>query len=923
MKPHRLVLCLLVLLAALSIGAAAAEPEFRALWVSSVYNLDYPSQKGLTADALRREADALLDLAERCGLNAVVLQVRPCADSLYPTALFPWSEYLTGTQGKAPDGGFDPLGYFIEAGHARGLKIHAWCNPYRVTRGAAKSREEALSRLAEGHPARSRPELVRFHSDGCLYFDPGLPQAQALILDGMLEIVKSYPVDGLHLDDYFYPGADFDDAGAYAAYGGRFSDLGDFRRDAVTQFVSRLYRGVKEINPGVQVGISPFGIWANRSKNPLGSRTVGGQSYYDHYADSRGWVKSGLVDYIAPQLYWPTGGREGEYAELLRWWCETVSGTGVKLYVGLGAYRLLEAEAGSPWEGTAEIESQLAQLTASQASGFLLFRAGSVRQNPALARLLARRFAGGEPKPAPALSVGRPAGVIRTPLHAFYCTGLSNPDFPLTVNGKTVSTRSESGYFGVLLPLKAGKNRFVFENAGMQESRVIYCLPRLLPFSGQYPAAETRMPPQSLTLSCAAPRGSRVSAWVGDTAVALTDAGGGHYSSPWPAGLKAAGRPVLYTAEKHGFVRVAYSRGALSLLEEGESIPFAVQTPYSDLFLSTQPQNGAGGFLQQGMTGTAPGLDNGFLALPGMGYLRLSDARLLPPDEAPLFDLTDISQSEEDGFHIVRFSCRGAPAAACRMEGNRLILSVRPVRLAYRFESPLFSDVSLAQDGQTALYTLTLRDSLQIDGFHLSAEADGFSLHLKQHPAAQGGLPLSGLHILLDAGHGGQASGALGADAEWPEKRLNLKTALLLQKALRQAGADVTLTRGDDSSLPLRERLLTACTGSFDAFLSLHSDSAADDVDVSPLHGVQLHCKSALSAPLAQCIAEQLAAVGRETSLVSDSGLYLCRAESTLSLLIENEYISSPFGLETLLSDIEREAFCAAVVKGLSEYFSR
>ena len=271
MKGLRIVFSLLPLLLLTAVGCRAAEPEFRALWVSSVFNLDYPSQKGLSADELRQEADELMDLAERCGLNAIVLQVRPCSDSLYPSEIFPWSEYVSGAQGQAPDGGFDPLGYFVEQCHARGLEIHAWCNPYRVTKSASDTKEEALSKLDESHPARQNPDLVTLYTDGNLYFDPGLPAARDVILSGMLEIIENYDVDGLHLDDYFYPGEGFNDAATFSAHSGGYDDIGDFRRDAVTRFVAELYQGVKSIRPEVRVGISPFGIWANSSQNPLGS----------------------------------------------------------------------------------------------------------------------------------------------------------------------------------------------------------------------------------------------------------------------------------------------------------------------------------------------------------------------------------------------------------------------------------------------------------------------------------------------------------------------------------------------------------------------------------------------------------------------------------------------------------------------------
>ncbi len=924
MKIHRIIPCILLVLSALSLSVSADDPGFRALWVSTVYNLDYPSQKGLSAQQLQDEADALLDLAERCGLNALVLQVRPCADSLYQSDIFPWSEYVSGTQGAAPDGGFDPLAYFIEAGHARGIEIHAWCNPYRVTRRAAESKEEALSALAENHPARQHPELVCLYSDGSLYFDPGQPEARQIILDGMLEIVDNYDIDGLHMDDYFYPGPEFSDAETFARYGAGFSDVGDFRRDAVTQFVTELYQSVKARKPNVRVGISPFGIWANRSENPLGSDTVGSQSYYDHYADSYGWVKAGIVDYIAPQLYWPTGNREGEYAELLRWWCEAVSGTDIDLYIGLAAYRLLEAEPGSPWYGTAEIESQLSQLSASDASGFLLFRAGSVRANPALQQLLTGRYETAPETPAQVLSVNRPSDTIRTSLPGFFCTGTSDPAVPLTVNGTEVTARSASGYFGVLVSLQPGKNTLVFQNGSREETRIIYRLPSVILFSHLAPTANSCLYAGDVILSCTAPTGSRVTAWIGDTVVPLADDGSGLFSAPLPQGTSPPVQGhILYTAEKHGFVRVGFSKGKLSLLEEDQRIGFTVVSDNSDLCLSPDPQDGSGGFLLQGMTGWAEGLENGMLLLPQQGYLRLSDAKVVSADDVKPYSFTKISCMEADGLYTVSFDCNGLPAVSCRFEEGILFLTAQPVKLAFLFESPFFAEVSMKQSGLTVQYALPLADGISIDGYQIISTENGFAMQLKPHQTAGEGLPLSGISVLLDAGHGGSASGALGADPDWPEKQINLETALTLQKMLRQAGAEVNMTRTEDIDLSLRDRLDNTLAQAPDVFLSLHADSAADNVDTSQYSGVRLYSKSELALPLAQCIANQLISIGRTAETVTGSRLYLCRAESTLSLLIENEFITSPYGLETLLSDSGRNAFCSAVTQGLADYFSR
>ena len=347
----------IILALVLSVPCLAAEPEVRGVWVSTVYNLDYPSESGITPAEMMHEADDIIDSAAAAGMNTIILQVRPCCDAIYPSEIFPWSQYISGKQGQAPEGGFDPLDYFIDQCHTRGIKLQAWINPYRVTVKSFTSIEEGLATLSSLHPAYVHPEWVRLGADGRLYFDPALPDVQELIVDGVREILDNYEVDGIHLDDYFYPDGGFDDIVSYEKLGTDYTNIGDFRRDNVNCIVRELYSLVKSY--GVTFGISPFGIWANQSSEPRGSQTVGGQSYFDHYADTLKWIVEGWIDYVAPQLYWPIGSTEGEFEILLRWWRSVTEGSGVDLYIGIGAYRTLDADPSSSWYEGAEVKKQL------------------------------------------------------------------------------------------------------------------------------------------------------------------------------------------------------------------------------------------------------------------------------------------------------------------------------------------------------------------------------------------------------------------------------------------------------------------------------------------------------------------------------------------------------------------------------------
>lgn len=356
----RRILSVILVLAMLIPAAYAAQPAqdgMRGVWVSSVANIDYPSQQGLSADQLKSEADTILNNIAAMGLNTVFLQVHPSADALYQSALFPWSRYVSGTAGQAPDGDFDVLAYWVEGAHSRGLQLHAWLNPYRITRDG----KEELDALPETSPAKQHPEWV-VEYEGNYYFNPGLPAVQQLVVDGAAEIVRNYDVDGIHLDDYFYPGTDFNDAAAYARYGEDFDDIGDWRRDNVNTLIASLDETVHAINPELSFGVSPAGIWDNKADNPKGSDTNGRSSYREIYCDSVEWIKRGTVDYICPQLYWSIGYEIADFEVLVDWWQDIVSTSDVALYIGIGAYRAAEAEPGDVWYGTAELERQLDML---------------------------------------------------------------------------------------------------------------------------------------------------------------------------------------------------------------------------------------------------------------------------------------------------------------------------------------------------------------------------------------------------------------------------------------------------------------------------------------------------------------------------------------------------------------------------------
>ncbi|MFD5124539.1 glycoside hydrolase family 10 protein [Streptomyces sp. NPDC058385] len=372
-------------------GHGAGHRQMRGMWIATVANTDWPSAPGLSPDEQRKELCDLLDVAVERRLNAVMLQVRPTADALWPSPYEPWSQYLTGVQGRDP--GWDPLGTAVHEAHRRGLELHAWFNPYRV------SLTTDVTALTPNHPARLHPEwIVPF--GGKLYYNPGLPEVRRFVEDAMLDAVRRYPIDAVHWDDYFYPypvaGQTFQDDDAYARYGAGFPDRDAWRRNNTDLLVREMAERIKRIRPRTRFGISPFGVWRNAGTDPLGSATTAGvQTYDDLHADTRKWVQEEWIDYIVPQVYWNIGFAAADYGVLVPWWSDVVSGTRVQLYVGEALYKVGVAGQPAAWQDQAELSRHLDFDTDyPQVRGNVYFSATQVAADPlgAMSRVVADHY---------------------------------------------------------------------------------------------------------------------------------------------------------------------------------------------------------------------------------------------------------------------------------------------------------------------------------------------------------------------------------------------------------------------------------------------------------------------------------------------------------------------------------------------------
>ena len=328
--------------------------EMRGVWVATIFNLDYPRPVNV-ADYKKFFSNMCRNLANH-KFNAIFFQVRPSNDAFYPSQYNPWSRFLSGREG-APltgDRNFDPLAFMIAEAHKHNLQFHAWLNPYRVTGATNLRKQQYLNTLAPNNFARRNPGLVLEkplpNGQRALVLNPGEPAVRNFVAATVMEIVRKYNVDSIHFDDYFYPDdlPAAADRATFRKYNSGKLPLDAWRRNNVTELINSINTQIKRYNRQtrrrVRFGVSPFGIWRNVKNNPAGSLTAGRESYNTQYADTRLWVKKRLIDYIVPQIYWTFNHDTAPYAALTDWWCQTVNGTGVDLYIGHAAYQLGKAQ---------------------------------------------------------------------------------------------------------------------------------------------------------------------------------------------------------------------------------------------------------------------------------------------------------------------------------------------------------------------------------------------------------------------------------------------------------------------------------------------------------------------------------------------------------------------------------------------------
>ena len=356
--------------------SAQTKPEFRGVWIATVDNIDWPTKGDYNSNSQKASFIKMLDMHQRNGINALVVQIRPCTDAFYPSPYEPWSQWLTGVQGQPPSPYYDPLAFMISETHKRGMVFHAWLNPYRAEFNLTNPS------LSATHITKVHPEWFLVYGDK-RYFDPGNKEAQQYVTQVVSDVVSRYDVDAIHFDDYFYPyripGKEFPDEATFRKYGAGLTK-DDWRRSNTDSIISKLSATIKKENKKCQFGISPFGVWRNQDKDPIdGSRTIGAQTNYDDlYANILLWLKKGWIDYVAPQLYWEFGHRIAPYEVLLSWWSNHTYGK--HCYVGMGIYR---ANSNPAWKELSQLPRQIvAMRNTPNMKGMIFFSSKTFERNP-------------------------------------------------------------------------------------------------------------------------------------------------------------------------------------------------------------------------------------------------------------------------------------------------------------------------------------------------------------------------------------------------------------------------------------------------------------------------------------------------------------------------------------------------------------
>lgn len=917
------------------------EKRMRGLWVTTVFQLDYPS---VVNSNLKEDAVAIIENAKKNGFNAIFLQVRPSGDAFYRSKIVKWSKFLTGKRGVAPSDAFDPLAYWIEECHKRGMELHAWLNPYRI----ATDPDDDVSEF--------KKEWILVHENR-RYLNPGIPEVREHLHQVVDEILQGYKVDGIHFDDYFYPSTDIKDEQAFRKYG-RGKTLAAWR----TENVDRLIRDIHDLcrEKGVSFGVSPFGIWANKNTHPLGSDTGGFESLTGQYADTRKWVKEGWVDYICPQIYWHKGFEVADYEVLVDWWRDVVKGTDVSLYIGLASYKTMDADIESPWYGTTELLNQMNYNAMMPGiGGEIHFRYAGIQNSPVLAKAIrdfyldADRYQGyGKTQ----LIVGRPYEDTVTYSDTFFVGGMSDPKQPLYINGERIDDRTKSGLFGKYYALLPGENRFELVCGKERYTRVVTrkisppWSPNLTdiisaPFPNVWKAYYSG---ERFQLRCVAPAGTRVFAVLDGVSYELEQQDDVEYGYASTFSREVSFKPTgkarvvwlgkaRYECYRDGvLISSAEAEQPIEIIMDGAPLHAEVVVEYADTYLDNSREIGAFHIVPRGTRDSITGEDGDLFRLGSGLWIKKNAVRLVWEGlkENKLLDLSihplqpeeeRISSRVDSEGEVIEFRSVYTPILFADLEDDVLAVDLHGVDFSGqdfgKIKGKLIKKASLDK----GRLLLTLNNVQELAGWYSESASEGkYSLVLRAKKKSMSETkPLEDIVIMLDPGHGGYDTGGISLfGSAYSEKQIVLDLSFRLKRKLEEKGAIVLMTRVNDLYVSLYDRLRYSRKALPDLFLSMHTDSLYESSDLSKIRGASVFYKH-LNA---KALAEEMAATIYERSELDSRGhheynFYVCRGTWAPSLLLENGFACSPFDLEFVMDYRRSEDLLNDYVENIVDYF--
>ena len=936
--------------------------EMRGVWIASTININYPSEPGLSMAQLKAELDDIVKNTSEAGLNAIFFQVRPTSDSLYPSKIFPYSKYVSGTQGQAPDGNFDSLAYLLEKAGAAGIAVHAWVNPYRVTMYAS---DEAA--LCDTNPAKLHPEYTVKYADGKTYYNPALPEVRTLVADGVRELAENYPtLAGIHFDDYFYPypknGEDFDDAAAYAVYGGGM-DKAAWRRENVNMLIKASYDAVKAVNPNIKFGVSPFGIWANDGSDTpeKGSTSSGLEAYSSLYCDALAWAKGGYVDYLIPQLYWSFATKAAPFDNMARWWNAALDGTGVTYYIGHAAYKApdyAENEIGIQ----VEFARNLLCYRGSVFYGYEDIKNNTCSLKDKLAALYAKPVVYTE-NPSESAAVYQPYNNANSTSPTVTLVGSSDTRYPLTVNGEKIS-RTKSGLFSYYGTVTSGINVFTLVQNGVSTTHnITYKATRNASSSMQSfskmevidvsPADETWLSVgDTLKISCAAPAGSKVIATVGGMSVELTTKTGAssakytkaiYTGELTPNAFAGDGKTVSLgtlmvtatlgkeTASKSGGVIKQMGANALIYAEVTNNYSYLKIAPNSSFYDDYTPAS-------VGLRDYVKGLSDGYYKLAFGGYVAKENVKLVEGVELNRGKVLSVhakvngtdTVNNKNNFTDVTFAClENVPVNAVASAGKITVTfynsdpTILPAPVIEA--NPLISKITAAAaDDTTLVYTIHLKDELNAYGYNVIYQNGNIIVRMNNPQTLSGdpSHPLAGKTIVIDPGHGGSDSGALGC-GKTNEAMLNLDIALHLRDKLTALGATVLMTRSDNTTVSLEERMAFLNEANPDLAVSIHQNSIAASANAQKIRGYLGLYSTEAGKLLAKNVSKTVSAeLNRYERPYAYQKLAVARNHRFPSTLCEMCFISNVEEYEWSITPGNTERSAAAVANGILAYYA-